>query len=153
MATLERALLIATRAHEGVTDQGGAPYILHPLRLMQRQGNAEARIVALLHDVVEDSDCTLDALRAEGFPESVVQAVDRLTRREGETYEAFIERILPDSLACRVKLADIEDNLDIRRIGVLDEKALQRLQRYHRARLRLLEALDGADCEGDSPPA
>lgn len=144
MPTLERALLIATRAHEGATDQGGAPYILHPLRLMQRMEDLDARMVALLHDVVEDSDWTLDALRAEGFSEAVVAAIDRLTRREGETYAAFIERILPDPLACRVKLADIEDNLDIRRIGQLDERALQRLQRYHGARLRLLEALGGA---------
>lgn len=141
MATLERALVIAAEAHQGTTDKGGAPYILHPLRLMQQMTTTDERIVALLHDVVEDSPWTLDALRAEGFFEEVVSAVDGLTRREGESYEDFIERGAANPLARRVKLADIEDNMDVRRLVEIGEKDLERLQRYQRARMAILEAM------------
>lgn len=141
MATLERALVIAAEAHQGTTDKGGAPYILHPLRLMQQMTTTDERIVALLHDVVEDSPWTLDALRAEGFFEEVVSAVDGLTRREGESYEDFIERGAANPLARRVKLADIEDNMDVRRLVEIGEKDLERLQRYQGARKAILEAM------------
>lgn len=141
MATIERALVIAAEAHQGVADKGGAPYILHPLRLMLQMKTTDERIVALLHDVVEDSPWTLDALRAEGFSEAVVSAIDGLTRREGETYEDFITRGVSNSLTRRVKLADIEDNMDLRRLAVIGEKDLERLQRYQRARQVILEAM------------
>jgi (p)ppGpp synthase/HD superfamily hydrolase len=141
MATLERALVIAAQAHQGTTDKGGAPYILHPLRLMHQMTTADEQIVALLHDVVEDSPWTFDALRAEGFSEEVVSAVDGLTRREGETYEDFIARGVTNPLARRVKLADIEDNMDLRRLGDIGEKDLERLQRYQRARKAILAAM------------
>ena len=141
MATLERALVIAAEAHQGTTDKGGAPYILHPLRLMHQMSTTDERIVALLHDVVEDSPWTLDALRAEGFSESVVAAIDGLTRREGETYENFITRGATNPLARRVKLADIEDNMDLRRLGDIGEKDLERLKRYQRARNQVLSAM------------
>lgn len=141
MATLERALVIAAQAHQGTTDKGGAPYILHPLRLMHQMTTADEQIVALLHDVVEDSPWTFDALRAEGFSEEVVSAVDGLTRREGETYEDFNARGVTNPLARRVKLADIEDNMDLRRLGDIGEKDLERLQRYQRARRVILEVM------------
>jgi len=100
MPTLERALEIAADAHRGQVDKAGEPYLLHPLRVMLRLAGEQERIVALLHDVVEDAPAwTLDRLRAEGFPEEVVLAVDRLTRREGEPYEALIQRILSLGLA------------------------------------------------------
>jgi len=141
MATLERALAIALEAHGGVVDKGGSPYILHPLRLMLAMTSEEEQLVALLHDVVEDSPWTLDALREAGFSEAVVAGVDGLTRREGESYEDFIARIAPDPLARRVKLADIEDNMDIRRLGEVGEKEMERLRRYQRARQVLLAAM------------
>lgn len=141
MATLERALVIAAEAHQGTLDKGGAPYILHPLRLMQQMTTPDEQIVALLHDVVEDSPWTLDALRAEGFSEEIVSAIDGLTRREGETYDDFIARGVSNPVARRVKLADIEDNMDLRRLGDIGEKDLERLQRYQRARRAILEAM------------
>lgn len=144
MATLERALVIAAEAHQGTTDKGGAPYILHPLRLLHQMSTADERIVALLHDVVEDSPWTLDALRAEGFSEEIVSAMDGLTRREDETYDDFIARGVTNPLARRVKLADIEDNMDLRRLGDIGEKDLERLQRYQRARRVILEAMGEA---------
>lgn len=141
MATLERALVIAAEAHHGTTDKGGAPYILHPLRLLHQMSTADERIVALLHDVVEDSPWTLDALRAEGLSEEIVSAIDGLTRREDETYDDFIARGVTNPLARRVKLADIEDNMDLRRLGEFGQKDLDRLQRYQRARRVILEAM------------
>ncbi|NLA90511.1 MAG: HD domain-containing protein, partial [Synergistaceae bacterium] len=92
MATLERAIEIATKAHEGQTDRGGAPYIRHCLRVMERMATEEMKIAAVLHDVVEDTPVPLEDLRREGFSEAVVKAVDALTRREGEDYPIFIMR-------------------------------------------------------------
>jgi (p)ppGpp synthase/HD superfamily hydrolase len=146
MATLERALVLAAEAHAGMVDKGGAPYILHPLRLMFRVPPGDAQIVALLHDVVEDSEWTLEALRAEGFSEAILTGVDGMTRRTGETYEDFVRRCTENPLACRVKLADVEDNLDVRRLDELGEKDLARLQRYQRARRVLLAALGNEAC-------
>lgn len=133
MSTLERAIVIAAEAHAGARDKGGAPYILHPLRLLLRFEDTPAQMAAVLHDVVEDSDWTLDDLRAEGFPEAVVRAVEGLTRREGETYEAFVQRAASDPLAARVKAADVEDNLDLSRIPEPTAKDRARLERYRQA--------------------
>jgi (p)ppGpp synthase/HD superfamily hydrolase len=101
------------------------------------------RVVAVLHDVLEDSPITPDQLRDEGFSKEVVAALECLTRREGETYEVFIERAKGNPLARRVKLADIVDNMNIRRIGHLTDRDLPRLRRYHRAWQTLSET-DGS---------
>lgn len=133
MANLEEAIGIAVQAHHGQTDRAGAPYILHPLRMMFALHSDAERMAAVLHDVVEDTEWTLDALRERGFPEEVVTAVDHLTRREGESYEAFIDRAAGDLVARRVKVADLEDNLDVRRLGTVRAADLERLGKYHRA--------------------
>lgn len=143
MATLEQAIQLAVEAHRGQTDRYGSPYILHPLRVMQRVRSEAARIAAVLHDVVEDTPYTLSDLRERGFSPLVVAAVDRLTRREDETYEAFIERIKPDALAVEVKIADLEDNMDIRRATrPLSEDDVQRMERYRRAWAVLIQGPD-----------
>ncbi|MGE0228313.1 MAG: HD domain-containing protein [Dehalococcoidia bacterium] len=139
MSDLDTALAIAVEAHRGQVDKAGQPYILHPLRVMARVSTPEERLVAVLHDVVEDSPTTFDDLRAAGFDEAVVRAVDFLTRREDETYEAFIERVDGDALARRVKLADLEDNMTLTRLRELDDRAVERLGRYMRAYRRLTE--------------
>lgn len=113
---LARAIEIAASAHAAQVDKGGAPYVLHPLRLMFRQEGEAAMIAAVLHDVVEDTPWTLEALRAEGFPPASLEAVAALTKRPGEDYFAFIERAGAHPIARAVKLADLEDNMDIRRI-------------------------------------
>jgi (p)ppGpp synthase/HD superfamily hydrolase len=93
MSTLERAIVIAAEGHAGVKDKGGAPYILHPLRMMLALSTPDERIVAVLHDVREDcSGWTLDRLRAEGFPDHNITALDSVTKREGEDYETFVRR-------------------------------------------------------------
>lgn len=138
MSLLEEAIRIAVEAHRGQKDRAGAPYVLHPLRLMSRMWTDAARIVAVLHDVVEDSDWTLDRLRAAGFPEEMVSAVDALTKREGEDYEGLIRRAAGNALAREVKLADLEDNMDLRRQGKVTEQDLERLNKYRRAWEQLL---------------
>lgn len=143
MADLEEAIGIAVQAHRGQKDRGGAPYILHPLRMMFRVQTEAERMAAVLHDVVEDTDWTLDALSERGFPAEVVDAVDHLTRREGESYDDFVTRAAAHPVARRVKLADLEDNMDVRRTGTLAEGDVERLGRYLRAWRRLTDDLPG----------
>jgi (p)ppGpp synthase/HD superfamily hydrolase len=117
MATLERALEIAAKAHSGQKDKANDVYVLHPLRVMLRLSSAEARIAAVLHDVAEDTCVTLDVLREEGFDEQVLAAIGSLTKREDDDYEAFIERVAQNSLARQVKIEDLKDNMDLLRLG------------------------------------
>ncbi|XXF81533.1 GTP pyrophosphokinase [Myxococcaceae bacterium GXIMD 01537] len=139
MPTLEDAIALAVEAHRGQRDKAGQTYVLHPLRVMFRlEGEAE-RMTAVLHDVVEDSPYTLERLRALGYPAEVLGALDCLTKREGETYEDFIERVRPNALARSVKLADLEDNMDVRRLADVTPKDAQRLARYNAAWRRLRE--------------
>ncbi len=138
MPTIEEAIIWATEVHRGQVDKAGNPYILHPLRVMLRMTSAEARFVAILHDTIEDSEHTLDDLRALGYSETIIAAVDAITRRDGETYEEFILRLKPNPLARAVKLADLLDNLDLRRANpVVAEKDAERLARYQRAWIEL----------------
>jgi (p)ppGpp synthase/HD superfamily hydrolase len=137
MATLEDAIVLAVQAHQGQRDKAEAPYILHPLRVMLRMRSDVERMIAVLHDVVEDTPYTLLDLQQAGYPEQVLEALDCLTRRENETYEEFIERVKANPLARKVKIADLEDNMDIRRISDLQEKDVERLKRYRRAWLAL----------------
>ncbi len=138
MSTLERAIVIAAKAHAGQKDKGGQTYILHPLRLMLQMRTEDERMAAVLHDVVEDSDWTLEQLRSEGFSEAVGQAVDALTERKGESYEAFVQRAVGNPIARVVKIADIRDNMDLSRIPNPSEKDHERLDKYRRA-LAILE--------------
>jgi (p)ppGpp synthase/HD superfamily hydrolase len=130
MSLLQGALEIAVTAHQGQTDRYGAPYILHPLRVMERVDTEIEKIVAILHDVVEDTKWTFDDLRREGFSDEIIQALDCLTKREGEAYEDFVNRSAGNSLARRVKLADLEDNMDIRRMPTVTAKDVERLAKY-----------------------
>jgi (p)ppGpp synthase/HD superfamily hydrolase len=143
MADIEDAIALAVRAHRGQKDRAGAPYILHPLRMMFRVETDAEKMAAVLHDVVEDTDWTLDDLRAEGFPEEVVAAVDHLSRREDESYEEFVERAAAHPVARRVKIADLEDNMDVRRMGAVTDRDVERLTRYHRAWRSLVADLRG----------
>lgn len=150
MSTLERAVAIAAEAHAGQVDKAGEPYLLHPLRVMLAVGSEEARIAAVLHDVVEDTPWTLEQLREEGFSDAVLRAVEGVTRREEETYEEFIERAAENPIAAHVKLADIRDNLDLSRIPEPTEKDRERLRRYQAALgVLLAEAWDRVEEESE----
>ncbi|MDJ1501760.1 hypothetical protein [Xanthocytophaga agilis] len=129
----ERALQIATEVHKDQKDRYGAPYILHVMRVMLRGKNEDEKIVGLLHDVVEDSPMTIEDLRKEGFSESILEAVNCLTRPESESYDDFIQRIKTSRLAINVKLNDLEDNLDMRRLPSVTEKDIPRINKYLKA--------------------
>ncbi len=130
---LERAIQIAREAHFNQRDKAGFPYLLHPLRIMLKMDSVKEMIIAVLHDVVEDSQWTLDDLRKEKFSEDIVSAVDSLTRRAGESYDNYIDRVKRNPLAIRVKLGDLEDNMNIRRLDRITEQHLEKLKQYHRA--------------------
>ena len=140
---LEMAKEIAEKAHQGQTDKGGHPYILHPIRVMERCETEETKIIAILHDVMEDSDYTLEDLRKEGFSEEILEALVCLTHQEGEDYMAYIERVCQNPLAARVKYADLQDNMDISRIPHPTEKDFARLEKYKKAKARIEEEIKG----------
>jgi len=135
--TLERAIAIAATAHAGQVDKGGAPYILHPLKVMLRVNSLEERIVAVLHDVVEDCGISFDDLRKEGFSEAVLSAIESVTKVPGESYEDFVERAAQNPIGRVVKLADLEENSDLSRIASPSWEDLERVEKYRRAIGRL----------------
>lgn len=143
MSTLERAIAIAAEAHAGQVDKAGAPYILHPLRVMLRLTGIEERTAAVLHDVVEDTDWTLERLRAEGFSDAVLTALEAVTHRDGEAYEDFIRRAAADPIGRRVKMADLEDNLDLTRLDRVTARDEVRAAKYRRA-IELLHEYEAA---------
>ena len=131
---LEGAIQIAVTAHAGVKDRGGKAYILHPLNVMMRVDTDEEKIVAVLHDVVEDTDWTFEALRDEGFSEIIIEALETVTKKfEDEDYEKFILRCRGNEIGRKVKTADLRENLDVSRIGDLVGKDIQRINKYKRA--------------------
>ncbi len=138
MPTLEDAIALAVEAHRGQTEKAGQPYVLHVLRVMFRCNTDAERIVAVLHDVVEDTGRSFDDLRKLGYSEEILAALDCVTKRPGESYEQFVERAAQNPVARRVKLADLEDNMDLRRLPSIGQKDLDRLDRYVRAWRRLM---------------
>ena len=138
MSTLERAIQIATEAHKGQLDKAGRDYIGHPLRVMEMGKTEEEKIVGVLHDVVEDGDWTFEALEAEGFSKEVIDALRCVTKTsENENYDDFIERVKKNPLAVAVKINDLTDNMDIRRLPYLSDKDVKRLKKYLKAYKKL----------------
>lgn len=127
---LEKALMIAVKAHAGQTDKAGAAYIFHPIRVSCHCFTDEEKIVALLHDTIEDAGVTADYLLSEGFPRNVVDAILSVTRNEDETYKDFIKRCRLNPIGRNVKLYDLKDNMDISRLPQVTEKDLARLSKY-----------------------
>ena len=143
MATLQRAIEIARQAHSGQLDKAGKDYIDHPLRVMEKGTTEDEKIVGVLHDVVEDSDWTFEMLRAAGFSPNVMFALRHLTKKsENEDYDEFISRVLKNELAARVKLNDLEDNLDLSRLEIVTPADIERCEKYKRARARIIEGLE-----------
>ena len=139
MSTLQRAIEIATEAHKGQYDKAGNDYIGHPLRVMEMGTTENEKIVGVLHDVVEDTDWTFEALAAEGFSEDVIAALRCVTKlSENENYDDFIERVKKNPLAVAVKINDLSDNMDIRRLPYLSDKDVKRLKKYLKAYKRLI---------------
>jgi (p)ppGpp synthase/HD superfamily hydrolase len=148
MSTLQRAIEIAVEAHKGQTDKAGAPYVLHPLRVMLSLKTEDERIVGMLHDVVEDCEgWSFALLEKEGFSPKIIDALESVTKSEAEenlikhasdeealfaAYWGFVSRAINNSIGKQVKLADLRDNCDISRIKAPSEKDLARLNRYKR---------------------
>lgn len=141
MNMLNKAIEIAAKAHAGQVDKGGAPYILHPIRVMLNCESEAAKVCAALHDVIEDTNITLDDLRAEGFIDEIITILDCLTKRADESYDNFIDRVLSNETACRVKLADLADNMDLTRIQNPTTKDEERIKKYNQAADRISDAL------------
>ena len=134
MSTLERAIEIATEAHRGQLDKAGNDYIGHPLRVMAAGKSVNEKIVGVLHDVVEDTEWTFEMLAAEGFAHEVIDALRCVTKlSDSEPYDKFIARVKTNSLAVAVKLNDLTDNMDIRRLPYLSDKDVKRLKKYLKA--------------------
>ena len=139
MSTLHRAIEIATEAHKGQFDKSGKDYIEHPLRVMEMGKTEEEKIVGVLHDVVEDTPWTFEMLEAEGFSSEVIAALKCVTKiSEKENYDDFIERIKKNPLAVAVKINDLTDNMDIRRLPYLSDKDVKRLKKYLKAYKKLI---------------
>jgi len=137
MPTLEDGIALAAEAHAGQTDKAGAPYVLHFLRVMQAQVSTEARMAGVLHDLVEDTSYTFDDLVEMDYPDNVVEALRHVTKRDGESYQEFAERAGRHPIARQVKIADLEDNMDVTRLEAVTEEDVKRLAKYRRAYRKL----------------
>lgn len=130
---LATAISVAAEAHLNQLDKGGSPYILHPIKVMHylKTKDMELMAMAVMHDVVEDSGYTIESLRNLGFSERILDGLDRVTKKEGQTPEEYFERICGSHDAIRVKLADLRHNTDIRRLKGVTDKDLLRMRKYH----------------------
>lgn len=129
----KKAMKIAYEAHKNQTDKSGIPYIYHPIHLAEQMKDEQTTCVALLHDVVEDTDIKLCDLRNEGFPESVLEALRLMTHDKMVPYMDYVRKIKENPIARAVKLADLKHNSDLSRLDVVDEKANKRVVKYRKA--------------------
>ncbi len=138
---LEKAALLCLTKHKGQTDKVGKAYFLHPMRVAMACATDEERIVAMLHDTVEDTDVTPEYLLTAGFPQYIVEAILSLTKREGETYDDFIKRCSLNPIGRQVKLRDLEDNMNILRLNEVSDDMARRLTKYIHAHCYLTDNL------------
>lgn len=137
---LSKAISIALKAHEGQFDKAGMPYIGHVMRVMQAGKTEDEKIGGVLHDLVEDTNWTFEMLLAEGFPTHIIDALRCVTKlSDDEPYNAFIQRIKTNSLAVAVKINDLTDNLDVRRLQNITDQDVERLRKYHNAYQELIK--------------
>lgn len=140
MDLLSKMIVLATLKHSDQLCKGGQPYILHPLAVMNQVSSLDAKIVAIGHDLLEDTDTTVDELRQQGCSDLIVDAILALTKFKGENRIASAHRVSANRLACEVKLADVEHNMDLSRLPKVREKDLQRLEEYKLVKLILEDA-------------
>lgn len=129
----KKALLISFNAHKDQVDKGDMPYVYHPFHLAEQMDDEYSTCVALLHDVVEDTETTLDDLLSEGFPQEVLEAIALMTHDEETPYLDYVRKIKANRIAALVKLADLRDNINYARLDIVDEKALRRAEKYKQA--------------------
>ena len=131
--TTKKAMKLCFQAHKDQTDKSGIPYVFHPIHLAEQMVDEDTTVVALLHDVVEDTDYTIEDLIAMGFNERVISAIKLMTHAEGVPYMDYVAKIKENPIAKAVKLADLAHNSDITRMDVVDEKAKARVAKYAQA--------------------
>lgn len=137
---LNKAIIIASEAHNGQLDKSGKPYILHPLRVMLNvEGGIKEQCAAVLHDVLEDTYITLEYITEQGFDDDIITALKLLTRDHNEDYMDYILKLKHNTIARTVKLADLKDNMDMSRIPNPTERDFIRLEKYKKAKALLLE--------------
>jgi hypothetical protein len=145
---LSSAIMLAAECHAWQVDKGGQPYILHPLRVMLKLDSEEMRIAAVLHDTVEDCGLELSLIRHR-FGANIAEAVEALSPRKGEDYMDFIDRCGANDIACAVKMADLKDNMDLKRISIVSFQDLERVEKYrvatHRLTAKAIEARQGGN--------
>lgn len=129
----KKAMHICFEAHRDQLDKSGIPYVFHPIHLAEQMMDEDTTIVALLHDVMEDTDYTLQMLRDEGFSEEVLEALVLLTHKDEENYLDYVKRIKDNPIAKAVKLADLKHNSDLTRLNMVDEIAVKRKEKYQEA--------------------
>ena len=122
--------MIAIQAHREQKDKSGREYIMHPIRVAERCKSPKAKIVALLHDTIEDTEVTPASLKEQGFPDEIIDGILSVTKQEGETYEEFVRRAAKNPIGKEVKQADLEDNMDIRRLKEITDEDADRLRKY-----------------------
>ena len=142
-ALTKKALKLCFEAHREQIDKSGMPYVFHPFHLAEQMDTEESVIVALLHDVVEDTDYTLDDLRKMGFGDVVIDALTLMTHDPKVPYMDYVRAIGTNPLATKVKLADLRHNSDLSRLNSVDEKALSRVKKYAAA----IELLESVACQ------
>jgi (p)ppGpp synthase/HD superfamily hydrolase len=135
----KKALMLCFTAHKDQVDKSGLPYVFHPFHLAEQMEDELTTATALLHDVVEDTAYTVNDLRDMGFPDEVLAALTLLTHRRNTPYLDYVARIKENPIAKAVKLADLRHNSDLTRLDHVDEKALDRVEKYKAAQ-QLLEA-------------
>lgn len=135
----KKAMRLCYEAHQGQTDKSGIPYVVHPIHVAEQMTDEQTTIVALLHDVIEDTDYTLQDLEKMGFEQSVLDALTLMTHKKGVPYLEYVAKLKDNPIARAVKLADLRHNSDLSRLDVVDEKAKSRLGKY-KAAIELLEA-------------
>ena len=148
----DKAMPIATKVHKTQVDKGGKPYIGHPLRVEKLCQDDDSKIVALLHDTIEDGDITAEYLLTQGFPTYIVDAVLSVSRNKDEHYFDFIQRSKANPIGRKVKIADLKDNMDITRLNELTDNDIERLKKYHQA-YKMLEEEEMSHIMGASSHA
>lgn len=134
----KKALKLCFEAHKDQLDKSSLPYVFHPFHLAEQMDSEETTVVALLHDVVEDTSYTIEDLKNMGFSEKILEAVSLMTHEEGMEYMDYVKKIKNNEIARKVKLADLKHNSDLKRLDKVDEKALKRREKYIKA-IALLE--------------
>ena len=139
-AATKRALMLCFQAHKEQSDKSGMPYVFHPFHLAEQMDTEEATIVALLHDIIEDTDLTLEDLSEMGYPPAVIDALALMTHDPSVPYMDYVKKISGNALATKVKLADLRHNSDLNRLDVVDDRAIARVKKYAEA-IALLESV------------